>query len=231
MKRFASIALLVLVPLGVVSRSAYGTPMLRLTDGVTTINVTDQGVGDANSAVGAITFVGSISPTSKWVFNVTTGVTKPVSGTAASPHMDVSTLNMTSMGPGTLTVQFTETGFGPLAANNSFRADIGGTTTSNGAIIYKTYLDSGNVGFAQTTLLTSQSFVGTPFSGTALSGAVSPANPYSLTEVLTITHTGAGQTSLDAELQAVPEPSALLLLGSGLAGFGYLRMRRRTSVR
>jgi hypothetical protein len=54
---------------------------------------------------------------------------------------------------------------------------------------------------------------------------------FSLTEVFTITAIAGGGTANDTiDLQAVPEPGTLALLGAGLIGLGFIR-RRGTSFR
>ncbi len=229
MRRIVCGALLLLVSLAVASRDAHAIPTLRLTDpaGPTVVVVADGQVVvpiDSNPIPGAVTYIGAVG--ANWTLNVTTGVTKPFQGGPVVPHPDLNSVNATSAGAGTLIIEFSETFYGPLPAGYVFKAGIGGTTPGN--VVYDAWADPGNGLFVQTTLLTSQGPFGPgAFSGTAFSGAIPGLFPYSITQVVTITHTGPGLTSFDAELQAVPEPGTLMLLGSGLAGLGYLMQRRR----
>src|SRR5262245_25322474 len=108
--------------MGLLGSRPEAAPSLKLTDGVTTVIVTDQGVGGLNPLVGVVTaspVVGS------WFVNVSTGITAPQIGSLTLPHMDLSSVNVG--GPGTLTISFSSDFFGPTPTT-TFQAHIGGTT-------------------------------------------------------------------------------------------------------
>src|SRR5207244_4992543 len=69
-------------------------PVLRLSaDGGAPVTITDQLAGDMNPAVGAVTFLG---PVGDFSFNVSTGFTKPILGSALSPSMDLNSVDISS---------------------------------------------------------------------------------------------------------------------------------------
>jgi hypothetical protein len=210
---------------------AVGTPFagavatMRISDGVTTLTITDDGAGDSFTGLGAVTFVGSIGA---WVITVDTGITMPIVGTATRPYMDVlflATSNLAS--PGSLTIEFSEVGYGPLDPGLAFHVAIGGTT--QGTVTCTTLVDSNNVLFGGVPIVPAQTFSGPAFSCEG-SGAALTTHPFSLTKIVTINH-GAGQQTTSGDTQVtVPDGGATLaLFGISLLGLGALRNKLRKS--
>jgi len=238
MRRFAYGAFVALLGLTVASRSAYGVAMIMLDDGLgDSVTITDGGgcVGTgcagfsqsspgiydlAPGTAGQLVVSGALGV---WSINVSTGVTKPASGSATNPKMDLNSVNM-STAAGTMTIKFTDDNFGPITPGTRFRDNIGGTT--EGTVSASELYDANNGSFTGNTIISLGPFPATAFSGSGLSAGVAGTAPFSLTQVVTITHDRGGMTSFNYS-KDIPEPSAILLLGSGLAGFGYLRRRRR----
>jgi hypothetical protein len=195
---------------------------LSTNGGADTVTVADQGVGDINPTVGAVTFSGALGD---FIVNVTTGLSKPLLGTADSPWIDLNSVNVTNLGFGleTMLVSVTDTGFtttGPLTLVSS----IGGTQ-SGPALTLQTFLDAGNIPFGTATALGSLTFTTTPFSGSVVANLIATA-PFSLTETVSFSLPGLSVTTFDAEVR-VPQPGTLGTLGAGLLLLAFLGRRYR----
>jgi hypothetical protein len=169
---------------------------LRLSDGTTTVVITDGDAQDSASASGVVSYVGAVGP--NWNVAVT-GSTKPAFGSAAAPLLDVS-LTATSQGGGFLTAELTDEGF--TTASTITPDVIGRMFGTSGSISEVIWSDSGNGAFAKTMQVASVGPL-TPdgtgtVSGSGGGGFTGAVTPYSLTEMVTLTNNAAGGASIDA---------------------------------
>jgi hypothetical protein len=203
--------------------SAHAIPILRLTTSGGSIDVDDGSGLDVNPVAGAVTFVNPLA--AGWIVNVTTGLSKPLLGSAELPELDLNSVNVSSAGASWLEIELTDTGFTSQTAAQ-FLASIGGTTS--GSVSYQTFYDASNQEFGRVTELSSYSGVGPAFANTA-GNYLTSATPYSLTLVVRITHAGAQASSFDATVR-VPEPGTLLLLGVACLALVPIVRRRAARV-
>ena len=203
---------------------AHAIPQLQISDGVNTVTVTDQGAGDLDGLAGAIVYAGAVGG---FFINVTTGVTKPVLGTAEDPQLDLNSINVSGPSGGVLTIRFTETDFlSPTGTTDIFSA-IGGTTS--GTLLYQTYASVTNDPFETGTLVSDSGILSGPFVFSSLTN-VAITGTYSLTTVATITHSGStNQNSSFNAVVELPEPflAPPLVLGSLLLSATMIARRRK----
>lgn len=217
--------MIIIVFLLVGIQSVHAMPVLKLSDGTTTIMVVDEGPNDAlPGVIGGVGYLGSVG-----VFNltVTTGFVTPFLGTSTFPSMDLNSVAVSSSkSGGTLTIMFTDTDFGPIGAP-VFETMVGGT--SRGTVNFNTYVDSTNTAFGTNTLIGNLGTYGPgAFSGST-SATYSPSNPFSMTAVATITHGGGSKVSgFDLNVNVAPEPisSTLFVIGAAILGGRYFSKRK-----
>jgi hypothetical protein len=193
------ISMLLISGLAGFAQRANATAGLKLDDGINPVSITlDNVAPDAQPATGII-----IVTTNIGVWNVVvTTETKPVVGSATSPVMDVAVM-ATSTGAGTLTVSFSDTGFGGKGktATGVVTGNESGTISMGSATVdFKVYGDGGNALFAQTSLLADGGSQPWPPLIAPFPGSFALNLPFSLTEVIVVTVPGPAHLSIDASL-------------------------------
>ena len=185
------------------------------------VQIYDGAGNDSGGPLGVISYSGIVG---NFDINVTTGISKPAIGLGT---IDLNSINVSSGNGGTLVIRISDTDFsGPTSA--LYNAAYGGTT--DGSVDFSFFYDAGNTEFGGSSFA-SGSFTATPGSqsfSSDLSGAVTPANTYSLTIMAAITHSGGVEsTSFNAEVSAVPLPASAWLFGSSVLGLALSRRRQR----
>ena len=211
MKRIQS--LIAGVILAGLAGKANAAPSITINDGVNPpITVVDNTPLDQNPAVGAVVASTNIGV---WSLTISSGATKPVTGSATSPVMDVQ-VTAISTAPGNLTVTFTDNNFGPAAG--TLNATLSGNTISGAATVgYNVYGDAANTLGATTTLIASTGTKALPVV-TSSSGALTLGTPFALTQVALISSAGPSVVSIDASFNVL---SAQCAGGIGEVGVPY----------
>ena len=155
------------------------------------------------------------------------GVTKPILGSVIEPSVDLVSLQVG--GGSSIQIEFSETDFFSNGTVVDLPSLIGGTT--NGTIRYQTFASLSNDLFAADILISDSGVLGpgafsfSDFASIALSGT------YSLTSVVTITHSASVTNSSFNATVEIPEPGLISMISlSGLlfvAGFGAQRRQRK----
>lgn len=189
-----------------------------------TVTITDGGLGDVNSAAGAITFVGAIGD---WNINVDTGLTIPA--TAANQLQDLNFVDTktTTNHQSTLTILFGAINYdNPLGIFN-ITNHIGGTQTGLDNVAYNVYFDASNNLFAGGLVASSGAMSVSPFGyANSIFGLNNSGGMYSLyQEVILTSNLGTANASGDGQL-LIPEPASMSILGAGLLGLAGLFRRK-----
>jgi hypothetical protein len=203
--------------------------MMKVSSGSDSIIVSDNGAGDfSGGTTGVITFYGAVG---NFTFNIAVGSSKPFIGSATNPMLNITSFNATSMAGGALTIELSDTGFGPVGPSAMFGTYLN-STLAPGSIAAQTYFANGDANFTHANAVGSVGPL-SGFSSGSDSRVASPGSQFSMNMVATVVHTAGQLTTFDATATAVsvPEPSATLCLGIALFGIaGYAGWQRRKTT-
>jgi hypothetical protein len=212
--------------------------------------VTDNGEGDTNSALGVI----STSLTfGALLVDVTTGLSNPVlpsPGPLAYAEMDFNSVLVDATVPASFRLSLEDSDFtaGPLGPLMLI-GRVGGTLTAaqGSSASFQTWVnptnlvpdfgvDQATAGLVSPISMPANSVAAFDPAYTVGPGAFSSTSfasfdnlgQYSLFSQAIINFNGPGIASFDLDTQVVPEPSALLLIGSGFSILGIWRLRKRS---
>jgi hypothetical protein len=207
MKGRLAVLMIVALAVGVLVPTAHAGLTLTLTSGADTVTV--NGVGGIANYIG---------PVGQWTANVTTGMVEPAWPFSLS--MDLNTVSTAGGGTEQLVITLEGTDFSGWDGPGTLESVLDGNMQGVGTIELDQILESSE-GILDVHL---GPFAGAQFTGIGTAdGNIS--SPFTLTEIVTITHVGPLGISFDATSTVVPVPGAVLLGFLGLSAAG-LKLRR-----
>lgn len=205
---------------------ALANPVLRVSDGVTTVDIVDGSPQDDVAAPGVILYQPESSPFADWNLIVETGgsllLTDPdrvdqflnvVAGSTAASTLQISISEAGLLVPGGILTAIGSMGFTTLPGVSNATLDL--------------FIDLGNDLFAETMQLFSVTGGGAAYNADIQTYFAAIDAPFSMTLKLTLEHSGVSLTTGGALATVLPEPATTALFGLGLLGLGLLRRRFR----
>jgi hypothetical protein len=249
MKRFNGVALTILFA-GVMGSTAFATAQVEFVSGGDTITVTDNN-GSASVCTGTGTCAtyllvgtpnGDLNPTAGQMsvlalafngWDITFSATSGSPGCTPSGQCTTDTdISVKSGGAGTLTTYFGDTGFttqGGFTTSLTTSLDTAGTSATS---TYYAYTGALDIGAPPSGQIGAELSLGAGTGSTTGGGGnpVGTTSPFNLQDSVTLTATGSGQNfTVTSTIDAVPEPTSIMLFGTVLVGVGAIIRRRRSA--
>lgn len=214
--------LLALASLG--AGTARATPLISLglsqSASTPTLITTDGGTGN-------LSYNGSFGTFASILVNAT-GVPVVPQATFQTSSIDTKS---TQAGQQDLYIWITQQGLTqPMGISNFLSGFTANAFSGNvQSVVETTYISATNALFGGTQLAT-QTFTSAPSAASAVTASPNLTGPFSETVEYIIHLSGAGSVNDSINIQAVPEPASVAMLGVGMIGTGIMARRRRSKT-